>query len=79
LDFRYYTVRTRATDSVGNVESPSGGVTFYFNSGNTIIPKKKSGGCCLSEAEGCEYSALFVAGLLLILYAASRRKRLSTG
>jgi hypothetical protein len=68
-DFTHYTVRTRATDSVGNVESPSAGVTFYYNSGNTPLPKKKSSGCALSNSEGTGTFTLLLLAVLAIFYA----------
>lgn len=74
VDYANYSVKSRATDSAGNVEAPSAGVTFMFNSGNTIIPEKdKDSGCTLSESGGGDSCSLLILAALILLYTARRR------
>ena len=75
IDFTYYTVKTRATDSAGNTESPSGGVTFYYNSGSTIIIFKKDKGCSLSGSAEPDASWMILFALILALLAIRRRNK----
>ena len=75
-----YTVRSRATDAVGNVETAGTGNTFSFTESRPrLLPKKSKGGCSLSEstsqssASAWLFPFILLFPALLILRRRSRR------
>lgn len=76
-DFTYYTIRTRAVDAVGNFEEPTTGITFYFNSGTTVIVKDKDDknlfGCTISNPDGGFSFSILLLTTLALFYLRRRR------
>ncbi len=76
-----YTVSTRVTDNVGNVdERDVGTFVVYTKPAFSFIPKKKKGGCGLSIAENSEppdkfgYFLPFVLMMFILILFRSRRE-----